>query len=150
MNFSFEIFEDVMKKFLSEKTTLKCVKDVMLNPAEPFGGPPALQLVLDFGHIRAPLMICEEENDEISAVMCFCTEGKIEKMKPVRERFEKIYASSDIKLDEEAYKSGAFMLEYRFKANTTLDLKIGVIHLLRELEDRRFIEIASFMAFSEL
>lgn len=35
MNFSFEIFEDVMKKFLSEQTTLKCVDGVMLNPAEP-------------------------------------------------------------------------------------------------------------------
>ncbi len=79
MNFSFEIFEDVMKKFLSEQTTLKCVDGVMLNPAEPFGGPPALQLLLDFGHIRAPLLIGEEENDEISAVMYFCTKASPKK-----------------------------------------------------------------------
>lgn len=150
MNFSFEIFEDVMKKFLSEQTTLKCADGVMLNPAEPFGGPPALQLLLDFGHISAPLLISEEENDEISAVMYFCTEGKPEKMKPVRERYEKISVSSIIKLDEEAYKAGKFKLEYRFKAKTTLDLKIGVIRLLRELGSPLFIEVASLMAFSEL
>ena len=129
---------------------MKCVDGVMLNPAEPFGGPPALQLLLDFGHISAPLLISEEENDEISVVMYFCTEGKPEKMKPVRERYEKISVSSIIKLDEEAYKAGEFKLEYRFKAKTTLDLKIGVIRLLRELGSPLFIEVASLMAFSEL
>ncbi len=71
-------------------------------------------------------------------------------MKPVRERYEKISVSAIIKLDEEAYKAGEFKLEYRFKAKTTLDLKIGVIRLLRELGSPLFIEVASLMAFSEL